>query len=153
MISLTGRWYVWMSYFYGNSILAIIDKPYWLAICVDDLFVWLLYSKCSSFWGYHLVFSVEKCLWLYNQHKDAWCPNAIVLELCVYIYTMAWSCSHQEWASFGHSNHITRTGEWGIFHESFGLVKYHYTKQWTWSPHGIPHSPFLVFMPYYWCYK
>ncbi len=38
-------------------------------------------------------------------------------------------------------------------HMSFGLVKYHYTKQFTWSSQGIPHSPVLVFMPYYWCYK
>ncbi len=30
-----------------------------------------------------------------------------------------------------------------IFHESEGRVKYHYTKQWTWSPQGIPHSLFL----------
>ncbi len=31
-----------------------------------------------------------------------------------------------------------------IFHSSFGLVKYPYTKQFTWSPQGIPPSPVLV---------
>ncbi len=33
-----------------------------------------------------------------------------------------------------------------IFHESIGLVKYPYTKQFTWSPQGIPPSPVLVIM-------
>ncbi len=31
----------------------------------------------------------------------------------------------------------------GIFHESEGQVKYHYSKQWTWSPQGIPTHLFL----------
>ncbi len=31
-----------------------------------------------------------------------------------------------------------------IFHSSFGLMTYPYTKQFTWSPQGIPHSPVLV---------
>ncbi len=31
-----------------------------------------------------------------------------------------------------------------IFHSSFGLVKYPYTKQFTRSPQGIPPSPVLV---------
>ncbi len=30
--------------------------------------------------------------------------------------------------------------------ESFGLVKYPYTNQFTWSPQGIPHSPVLVIL-------
>ncbi len=30
-----------------------------------------------------------------------------------------------------------------IFHESEGRVKYHYTKQWTWSPKGSPTHLFL----------
>ncbi len=34
-----------------------------------------------------------------------------------------------------------------IFHSSFGLMKYPYTKQFTWSPHGIPPSPVLVIKP------
>ncbi len=33
-----------------------------------------------------------------------------------------------------------------IFHLSFGLVKYHYKKQFTWSPQGIPPSPVLVIL-------
>ncbi len=31
-----------------------------------------------------------------------------------------------------------------IFHSSFGLMKYPYTKQFTWSPQGIPPSSVLV---------
>ncbi len=32
-----------------------------------------------------------------------------------------------------------------IFHSSFGLVKYPYTKQFTWSPQGIPLHLFLLY--------
>ncbi len=34
-----------------------------------------------------------------------------------------------------------------IFHSSFGLMKFPYTKQFTWSPQGIPPSPVLVILP------
>ncbi len=34
-----------------------------------------------------------------------------------------------------------------IFHSSFGLIKYPYTKQFTWSSQGIPPLPVLVIAP------
>ncbi len=38
-----------------------------------------------------------------------------------------------------------------IFYSSFGLVKYPYTKQFTWSPQGIPPSPVLVILLCFGC--
>ncbi len=37
-----------------------------------------------------------------------------------------------------------------IFHSFFGLMKYPYTKKITWSPQGIPPSPVLVIMFWWW---